>query len=620
MWSTLNIIPGAPGDPTDPPGGPVVFTGIGVSQGSVTGPLYIESTDEWHMADRFVRASEAEAEHRRLLDAIEATRATLEDLRSRLLSQGGEADEGQFVFQSHAALLDDPAFRDRVEREILDGHRSADSAVFRFTTSMRAAFLEVENPLFREKALDVQDVMRHLLHHLESAKGGTTGAARFDFEEPHIIVSSDFTPSDVLLFPRDRILAFATEGGSRLSHVSILAKALQIPAVVSLGSAVKELRHGDEAVLDGTRGTLTVRPTPKQIAAARQQRVRLEELDKQFSSLIDQPAVTQDGTRIQLHVNVELPEEVSTCRQYGGDGIGLYRTEYGYLSRDGLPSEEDMFADYHMALTALAPIDVVMRTIDLGGQKVFPLLRHQHDIEDVEHLRGIRLCLRYPEIWMPQLRALWRAATVGNARVLFPLIPGVAEFRAARALALQARDDLVREGIPCAESLPMGAMIELPSAVLVADLLAQEVDFFSIGTNDLIPYSLGLDRAYMDTSMVSEPYHPGVLRSIRRIVDEARPKNLRVTVCGEIASDPVYVLTLIGMGIRELSMSPSAIPEVKRIVRHATLREAEQLAAKVLTLPTAQAVDRELHDYMSEHYSHLLAAHVVDEDGEQASP
>ncbi|MDA1191554.1 MAG: phosphoenolpyruvate--protein phosphotransferase, partial [Candidatus Poribacteria bacterium] len=418
-------------------------------------------------------------------------------------------------------------------------------------------------------------------------------------------------PSDTIMLPRDKLLGFATEGGSRLSHVAILASALRIPAVVGIGAFVDDIESGEFALLDGTSGTLTVRPTQLQIDGFQSQVVRREELEERFSVITTEPAVMKDGERVHLFANLELPDELERIAESGVDGIGLYRTEYGYLSREDLPSEDELYQDYKRVARAFKPLPVTFRTLDLGADKALPLLRNHENLEGIEHLRSIRLCLRYPDLWIPQLRALWRAARHGDVQIMFPAIPGVTEFRAAKELALTVRDDLKREGVACADELRMGLMIELPSAVIVSDLLALEADFFSIGTNDLIPYSLGLERAYMDATMVSEPYHPSIIRSVRHVVQEASRHEIPVTVCGEIAGDPFYVLPLIGLGVRRLSMSPASAAQIKRVLRYATVGEAEAFVGSVLRLPTAQAVDYELHRYLLEHYAHLLVANVA---------
>jgi phosphotransferase system enzyme I (PtsI) len=591
-----------------------VLTGIAASPGLVMGPIYIHAPDDWLAVDRSVAPGHADAEYARLEAAIARTRQTIDDLRERLTAQDTDVTEG-FIFQSHMSILDDPMFRERVRKEILDNHRAADSAVTVFVRDITEAFLDLEDRYFQEKAADVQDVMRHLMYSLTEADGDVADHSYgLDFDEPHIIVASELTPSDTVLLPKDMALGLATERGGPLSHVAILANTLQLPAVVGLGSALLSVADGALGILDGTRGVLTIDPSQEEIDAYRAQRQRREQFERTFDQLATEPGVTRDGTRIHLLTNLELADsdELAQGDAQAADGVGLYRTEYAYLASESLPTEDELYEKYCGIIADAQGRPVTFRTVDLGGEKVLPLLDAAPRAEGVENVRGLRLCLRYPEVWEAQLHALWRACAHGDARVMFPMVPGVAEFRAGKNAVTRAREQLERDGVPCADSLSIGAMIELPSAVTVADLLAEEADFLSIGTNDLIPYSLGLDRTYMDRTMVSEPYHPGVLRALKRVADEGALRGTPVTVCGEMAGDPFYVLPLIGMGVRRLSMSAAAIPQIKRVVRSTTIQEARGVLGRLLKLPTAEAVDYELHRHMLEHYAHLLVSHVAE--------
>jgi phosphotransferase system enzyme I (PtsI) len=613
-----SLLPGANEDRA-PDTGPVTHTGIAASPGLVMGPIYVHSPDDWLAADRTIPASEANAEYARLEAAITRTRQTIDDLRDRLFDHDADITEG-FIFQSHMSMLDDPMFRDRVRKEVLENHRSADSAVTAFVRDITQAFLDLDDRYFQEKAADVQDVMRHLMYSLTDEEGEGPRVYDLDFDEPHIVIASELTPSDTVLLPKDKVLGLATERGGPLSHVAILANTLQLPAVVGLGSALLAVPADSIGILDGTRGVLTVNPTPAQMEAYRSRRVRREAFERKFEQLATEPAVTRDGTRVLLLTNLELADsdELAQTDAQGADGVGLYRTEYAYLASDSLPDEGDLFDKYRAILASAQGRPVTFRTVDLGGEKVLPLLEAGPRIDGVEAVRGVRLCLRHPEVWEAQLRALWRAAAYGDARVMFPMVPGVAEFRAAKAAVMQAREQLEREGVPCGDEMLIGAMVELPAAVTVSDLLADEADFLSIGTNDLIPYSLGLDRAYMDTTMVSEPYHPGILRAILRVADECASHDIPVTVCGEMAGDPFYVLPLLGMGVHSLSMSAASIPQIKRVIRSTTIQEARDVLGRLLDLPTAEAVDYELHRHMLEHYAHLLVSHVA--ESEDAEP
>ncbi|MBM3215864.1 phosphoenolpyruvate--protein phosphotransferase [Candidatus Poribacteria bacterium] len=609
LWSNAMCAASEEGSDESEEESSVVLSGIAASPGVAMGPVFLYAPDDWGVPETSIDPEECPKELARFRSAVERSRDAILELRDRLGLEQADTPGG-FIFQAHTSLLDDPLFHERVGDEIRRNLRSAESAVVAFADHITAAFRALDDRFFQEKAADVQDVVRHVLYNLQENRATSSLADRLADREPCIVLAPALLPSDTLLLPRERVLGFATEGGSRLSHVSILANALQIPAAVGLGTGIESAYDGDLAILDGANGSLILRPTPEQIDAYHRSRADREAFQLELHEVLEEAAVTLDEQTIQLLVNIELPEELDACRRYGADGVGLYRTEYGYLYRDALPSEDELYEDYRRVIEQQASRLVTIRTIDLGGDKVAPFLTEAEGLEDIAHLRATRLCLRHPELWMPQLRAIWRAALHGEVRVMFPLIPGLSELRAAKQAVAEARAALVREGIPCAESLTLGVMIELPSAVVVSDLLAQEADFFSIGTNDLIPYSLGIDRTHMDVTMVSEPYHPGILRSIRQVVQEADRAGIPVTLCGEMAGDPFCVLPLLGTGIRSLSMHPAAIPEIKRIIRNTTIPEAQSLANNLFRLPTAQAVDYEVHRYMADRYGHLLAQAV----------
>jgi len=588
------------------PEGNLVLTGVAASPGVVMGPVLVYMPDEWVVVERTIEPDEVDRELERFRTAVEKARNALEEIRERL-GVLEEETSGTFIFQAHASLLDDPLFLRRVSEEIRENRRSAESAVAAFAEQVTQAFLALDDRYFQEKAADVRDVMRHVLYNLQSSPLVATLTDRLKASEPCIVVASTLLPSDTLLLPKERVQGFAMETGSRLSHVAILANSLEIPAVVGLGAVLPHVQTGDLAILDGSEGTLIIRPTPEQIAAFRRKRREIEAYERQLQRFVHEPAVTIDGVTVRLLANIELPDEIGVCERYGADGVGLYRTEYGYLRRDELPTEDELYEDYRTILEHHAPMPVILRTLDLGGDKLVPFLAESEAFEGIERYRAIRLCLRHPDFWMPQLRAIWRAALVGNAALLLPMIPGLSELRAAKELIEEARKELLAEGQTCAERLPIGIMIELPSAVLVADLLARECDFFSIGTNDLIPLSLGLDRTHMDRTMASEPYHPGILRALRRVVEEANRAGIPVSVCGEMAGDPFFTLVLLGLGVRELSMHAAAIPVIKRIIRSTTVAEAKTLVHNLMNMPTSQAIDYEVHRYMLDRYGHLFA-------------
>jgi phosphotransferase system enzyme I (PtsI) len=394
--------------------------------------------------------------------------------------------------------------------------------------------------------------------------------------------------------------------GSRISHTAILARSLGIPAAVGLGNITTQLKTGDLIILDGTHGKAILHPDEETIKNYQVEQEKFHEFEESLHSLKELPVITLDGHEKKLSANIEFPDEIYSVKSHGAKGIGLYRTEYFYVGRDNLPSEDELFEDYKEVAQQIAPEAVIIRTLDLGGDKFASYLGIPHTVGSMMGLRAIRLCLKYQDIFLPQLRAILRASVYGNIKIMFPMISGIEELRQAKKVLDKAKKQLTDEGAPFDPNMEVGAMIEIPSAAMTADILAKELDFFSIGTNDLIQYSLAADRANEEISELFEPFHPAVLRFIQNVINVAHDNGIWVGLCGEMGGDPVFTMILLGMGLDEFSMSPQVIPEIKRIIRSITLKEAQELTREIMTLPTAWEIEQRVCEEAQKRFPELL--------------
>ncbi|MGM0539130.1 MAG: phosphoenolpyruvate--protein phosphotransferase, partial [Thermodesulfobacteriota bacterium] len=435
----------------------------------------------------------------------------------------------------------------------------------------------------QELRLLTQRVMNQLLGNSDSIKPITSRV---------ILIAHDLSPADTVELDVSKIMAFATAQGGRTSHVAILARTLEIPAVVGVEDLGTSVTDNQFIIVDGFRGQIVIDPDEKELTYYTDLKYSFEAYQKEVISKRDLPAETRDGFRVQLHANIELFEEVSKVLDYAGEGVGLYRTEYSYLYRTELPSEQELVEEYRDLASILHPRRVVIRTLDAGGDKLGHGFEHLDEANPVLGLRAVRFCLRHQDIFKTQLRAILRANQTGNMALMFPMISGLGELREVMAVLDQAKEELSREGLFFEPDMPVGIMVELPSAVMIADILAQHVDFFSIGTNDLIQYSLGIDRTNKYVSHLYQPLHPALLRSIKQVVDAGHKAGIEVSMCGEMASDPYCLPILIGMHVDSLSLNPQSIPWIKRILRKLTMEECSDLLTRILRLDSVSASNR----------------------------
>jgi phosphotransferase system enzyme I (PtsI) len=461
---------------------------------------------------------------------------------------------------------------------------------------------KIDDPYLRERALDIQDVTRRVVRNLQ----GKAPKAFLALTEQHILVAHNITPSDTATMNREHVLGLATDLGSRTSHTAIMARSLGIPAVVGLHDATSKLQTGQEVLIDGYNGLLVLDPTPDTLWHYGELQHRKEQVTEQLTGLRETKSMTRDGRHIVLSANIELPNDVDSVRENGAEGIGLYRTEFLYLNRATLPTEDEQYQTYRKVADAVAPHPLIIRTFDLGGDKIADGLATSDELNPFMGLRAIRFSLEHLDIFKSQLRAILRASAAGNVKVMFPMISGAQELRRAIGVLDECKEELRREGTEFCETCEVGAMIEIPSAAICSEVLAREVDFFSIGTNDLIQYAMAVDRVNERIAHLYEPTHPAVIRLLKMVADAAHKHNIWVGVCGEMAGDLTMVPLLLGLGMDELSVSASLVPRVKSAVQSLSIPECEQLVQEALELETPTEILGRCGEVAQRHYADLI--------------
>lgn len=537
----------------------------------------------------------ADDEIARFEEALRRTRDEVQSLRHQVDTDLGEDLAG--IFEAHLLLLQDSAFTGRVVERIRSEEVNAEWAVHRTVDELEKRFAEIENEYLRERNEDLRDVSRHLLRIL----AGVAAHELSEIEGDVIVVADDLTPSEAVQLGRQGVRGFALEGGGRTSHTTIIARSLNVPLIAGLEGITSLLTDNDPVILDGGEGEVILHPTLQMLADYRRQREVLAQREREMLATSDLDSTTRDGVAVSLMANIDLEVELDDARRFGAAGIGLYRSEFLYIERSpAIPAEEDHLELYRRVVAAAAPYPAVIRTYDLGGRKMAREVMHTQEENPVLGLRGIRLTLARPEVFRTQLRALFRAGVTGDLWVLLPMISTLGEVLQFRAFADEVLAELEEEGLEHQRDYKLGIMIEVPSAALTADIFAPQVDFFAIGTNDLIQYSLAVDRNNEHVADLYQPLHPAILRMLRMVVSAATEAGIDLEICGEMASDPTIAPLLVGMGLRRLSMSPRVIPAVKAQLRELDSGELRELAEECLTLPTADAVKARVHAFLEE--------------------
>jgi phosphoenolpyruvate-protein phosphotransferase (PTS system enzyme I) len=562
------------------------YKGIGVSPGIAIGRAVIIEQRVTSIYRVPIREEEVPGEVTRFLEAMEKTRDELLELKAKVSRSMG--DEYASIFEAHAMIVSDASFADRVVQKIEEEQVNAEWALSEVDEELQARFQSFDDEYLRERVADVKDVTQRMLVNLQ-------GIAHHDVSEiTHdvVILADDVTPSDTIHFNRRPIVGFATEVGGRTSHTSIIAKSLFMPAVIGVPRLTKIVDNDELVIVDGYEGMLVVNPTPALVAEYRSRVTRHHEAEKRLLENRDTPAVTKDNVAITLQANIELVEELEDANKFGAEGIGLYRSEFLYISKSPLlPTEEEHFNIYRRLAEAVAPNWCIIRTFDLGGKKVAKQILGKQEDNPSLGLRALRLCMKHRDMFKTQLRALLRASAFGKIKIMFPLVSGVQELRQVKTLVREIEKELDAEGVAYNRELKIGIMIEVPSAAVIADVLANEADFFAIGTNDLIQYTLAIDRSNENVSYLYEPLHPSLLRLIKHVIESGKRAGIPVSMCGEMASDPIYAIVLLGLGLETFSMNPSNIPVVKNVVRAVRVRDCRRIAEIALQKKTAQEIE-----------------------------
>lgn len=560
--------------------------GTAASPGISMGKVYVLEKENFCILEYKIKKEEVKKEIERFKEAVEEAKGQLQEIEKKAREKIGIKES--YIFRAHLSILEDPLLIEgtvnRIKRQKLNAEASLRNTLKAFPTK----FASAQTGLIKERFRDVEDIGERILANLVNRPTFTLS----HLEENIIIVAHDLAPSDTISMQKERILGFATDIGGRTSHTAIIARSLEIPAVVGLRDITKRAKPGYTVILDGNRGRVIINPTAKQIERYQEEQKKFLSYKKRLETAKDLPAQTMDGREVELAVNIAGPEEIDVALRNGAEGVGLYRTEYLYMNRTTLPTEEEQLEAYKVVAQKANPYTVIIRTLDLGGDKFISHFPVPQEINPFMGWRAIRLCLEKVDMFKVQLRAILRASHFGKVKVMYPMISGVEEVRKANKILFEVKKELKEKKISFAEDIDVGAMIEIPSAAITADLIAKEVDFFSLGTNDLIQYTLAVDRVNEKVAYLYQPTHPTILRLIDNVVKFAHRENIWVGACGEMASDPLFVLILLGLGVDEFSVSPTSLLEIKKIIRGIKWDETEEIVSKLLKLSTCSQTIR----------------------------
>lgn len=577
------------------------YKGIVASPGIVIGRAYLLDRRKVVVAGRRIEAVSVKDEVSRFKKAVEVSKAQLEELKKRFTKGLGKSH--LYILETHIMLLEDKMLVEGTVKRIKEYLLNAEGALKETIAAIGLKFDTIEDDYLRDRKQDVEQVGERILRNLVGHKQESLA----DIKEEAVIIAHDLAPTDTLMMRKDKILGFATDAGSRTSHTAILARSLGIPAAVGLESITAAVKTGDVVILDGIHGVVIVDPDEETFLDYLKKQRQYKYFEQELQKLKSLPAETLDGHVVHLQGNIELPEEVASVQDHGGTGIGLYRTEFLFMNRPTLPTEEEHYVAYRHVAEKASPHEVVIRTLDVGGDKIGLPDGFDREANPALGLRGIRFCLKNHDIFRPQLRGLLRATTHGNIKILIPMISGLLELYETKKVIEEVKAELRSEGKVFNEQVEIGVMIEIPSAAMIADLLAQEVSFFSVGTNDLIQYTLAIDRQNEHVAYMYEPLDPAVLRFLQSISEAAHHAKITLAMCGEMAGDPLYATILLGMGFQRLSMNVASIPWVKKVIRSVRMKDAVELASLVMQQPTAALARKTVENFMEERFPDLAA-------------
>ncbi len=563
----------------------MIIKGLAASPGIVIGRVFLLEEEKFDIQKREIKPDEVKGEIARFKKALAVTKEEMNHTRQRVMKQLGKKHSR--LFDAYLLILSDSMLRDDTTKIISENHTNAEYALQIIIDRITKTFNMIDDEYLRERGRDILDVGMKILKNLLGQERRTLA----NIKSQVVVIARSLTPSDTIAMREENVIGFATDIGGRTSHTAIMAKSLEIPAVVGLKNVTRAVRPGDTLIVDGNQGLVIVNPDKLTIESYEREKKKYIQIEKELEKLKDLQAVTMDGHSIELTANIEVPEEITSVLAHGGSGIGLYRTEYLYLDRKDLPSEEEQFQKYKEVAEKILPYSVVVRTLDLGADKFPEDLGFSTERNPFMGMRAIRLCLKNPWVFKTQLRAILRASLSGNLKIMYPMVSCIDEIRKANIILDDVKDELRHEGVPFNEDIEVGVMIEVPSAALTADYIAQEVDFLSIGTNDLIQYTLAVDRVNENVSSLYDPLHISILRLIRNIIDAGHKYGKWVSMCGEMAGDPNLTRILLGLQLDELSMSSINIPRAKKIIRSSNYTECRKVYNDILEAEDTKEIE-----------------------------
>ncbi|MFC5712702.1 phosphoenolpyruvate--protein phosphotransferase [Thalassorhabdus alkalitolerans] len=558
------------------------LTGIAASKGIAIAKAFLLETPEMDLSKKEV--TDTDQEIKRFNNSLDKAKEELQLIKEKTLKEMGE-DKAE-IFSAHLLVLSDPEIIDGVTNKIKGDNVNAEFAMKEVSDTFVSLFENMDNEYMKERAADIRDVSKRVLLHLLGVEN--TSLATID--EETVVIAEDLTPSDTAQLNLTYIRGFATDIGGRTSHSAIMARSMEIPAVVGTKNATETVKNGDLVIVDGLEGDVLINPEEEVVKQYREKLEKFNAQRKEWEKLINEPSETKDGHEVELAANIGTPNDMEGVLSNGAQGIGLYRTEFLYMGRDQLPTEEEQFEAYKTVVEKMEGKPVVIRTLDIGGDKELPYLDLPEEMNPFLGFRAIRLCLERTDIFRTQLRALLRASSYGNLKIMFPMVATLEEVRQAKMILAEEREQLIEEAIDVSEDIEVGIMVEIPSTAVAAELFAKEVDFFSIGTNDLIQYTLAADRMSEKVSHLYQPYHPAILRLVKSVIEAAHKEGKWAGMCGEMAGEETAVPLLLGLGLDEFSMSATSVLPARSQIRSLTKKDAEKLVEEALTLSTADEV------------------------------
>ncbi|MDD5292074.1 MAG: phosphoenolpyruvate--protein phosphotransferase [Candidatus Omnitrophica bacterium] len=577
-----------------------MLRGIPAAPGIKVGKAHLLGGEDYLVQKSSISEENIPTEILRFEEALIKTRKEILSLQEKVAK--GMGTEHAEIFDAHLLVLEDRMLIEEVISRVKKEKIAIDYIFSEVLKRYADVFAKVEDEYLRERISDINDVGKRVLRNL-------LGKKHMGFEElnnPVVVVAHDLSPSDTAMMYHKSVIGFVTDIGGKTSHTAIMAKSLEIPAVVGLETATQQVKEGDPLIIDGNSGLVIINPKQETLGKYERKKEKIRDLSKIYITLKDLPAMTLDGRQVKLAANIELPQEIPSVKEHGVHSIGLYRTEFFYMNRKDLPSEDEQFEAYKYVAEEIKPESVIIRTLDLGGDKFLSQLQIPHDMTPFLGWRAIRFCLARPDIFKTQLRAILRASQYGNLKIMYPMISGVEELKQANKLLEESKKELRARKIAYDEGLKVGVMIEVPSAALTCDILAKEAAFFSIGTNDLIQYSLAVDRTNEKVAYLYEPTHPAVLRLIKSIIEAGHKAGINVGMCGEMSGEPAFALLLLGLGLDEFSMPAIAVSRIKQIIRLVNFKDAQDIAHKALDLSESKEVEKfakeQLHRILPKFY------------------